>query len=476
MNRNQRVKIKLRLWMGIPVILLIGAGLFAYSRLSNSRARANETPTLQTAVVRRGTLILSASGAGTLAPADEKDLSFAASGEVTGVFVKPGDQVKAGDLLAEMDSSAARRAYAEAKQKYEDLTSPAAIVAAQNAAAQAESDLNAARLQLEYLISPDVLYWETEVDQGKQDVKQARARVKASPHDQAAAQALTKAQDFLGFAQDKLNDAWDNYYKVYVPETFPVAVDADKDIYYTPTDLELSTARAAVSDAQTRLKESQELYNVLTGSPMPKKPDTDSLIALRQAKLDLENAQTGLDGTKITAPIAGTILQVNVSIGNKADTGTAISMADLSNLVLEAYLDESDYASFKVGNKANVIFDALPNQTFTGRVISVDPALSSSGGSSAVSGVISLDPTEANLIIGMSASAEVISEEADQALLVPVKALQQDASGGYSVSVMENGEPVRRSVEIGIQDLVNAEVKSGLNPGDVVLIGTGSSN
>lgn len=37
---------------------------------------------------------------------------------------------------------------------------------------------------------------------------------------------------------------------------------------------------------------------------------------------------------------------------------------------------------------------------------------------------------------------------------------------------MENGNPVQRNVEIGLQDLVNAEVKSGLNPGDVVLLGT----
>lgn len=465
------MRLSLRLSIAI-FLILIGAGGFTYYKLVIQPGQSNGTATTQTAVVRRGNLVISASGSGTLVASDEKDLSFSASGEVTNVYVKPGDQVNAGTLLAAMDSSQAQNDYTQAQQKYVSLTSSAAIVSAQDAVAKAQANLNSAKLQLEYLISPGVMYWEDEVNKGNQELKQAKASVKASPSNADAQQALTKAKAFLGFAQDKLKDAWDKYYKDYVPATFPVAVDADKDIYYTPTKLEISTARAAITDAQTKLKESQELYNVLTGSPMPKNPDTGALISLRQAKFDFENAQAKLKGTKIIAPISGTILTVNISAGNTVDKSIAITMANLNNLSVETYLDESDYSVFQVGNEADVVFDALPNQTFTGKVASVDPFLTSAGGVSVVSGMVTLDSTNANLVVGMSASVDVIAEQARNAVLVPVKALHQDSSGQYRVFVMENGNPVQRNVEIGLQDLVNAEVKSGLNPGDVVLLGT----
>ncbi len=56
-------------------------------------------------------------------------------------------------------------------------------------------------------------------------------------------------------------------------------------------------------------------------------------------------------------------------------------------------------------------------------------------------------------------------------MLVPVEALHQTDPGKYAVFVVENGKPRLRVIEVGIQDLLYAEVKSGLNPGDVVTTG-----
>jgi RND family efflux transporter MFP subunit len=462
------------------LVLLVGAGGLVYSIQARRAAAAAGESALQTAIVRQGNLVISASGNGVLAVSNEIDLGFTTGGQVTDVFFKPGDYVEAGTLLAQVDDQQAQINYAQAKQAYQELTSAAAIATAQQQVAQAQSDLMSAKYQLEYLISPEVMYWEEEITKGEQTLKEAEDFAKASPNDQDAQQALTKARDFLGFAQDKLQDAWTLYYDEYVPETFRLIEDRnDKDVYAVPTDLEIKLARTAIDEAQKKLNDSQDYYNVLTGAPMPENASSDALVQLQQAERNLQDAQATLDGTKIVAPSAGTILSVNVSTGNpirtqdtdtETATGTVIVMADLNQLEVDFYLDESDWSLAAVGNQAEVAFDALPDKTFTGQVTQLDTELYQSNNTSAVKGIVQLDSTldGIDLPIGASASVDIIHAQADNAVLVPIEALHETAPGKYTVFVIENGTPTSRAVEIGLQDQLYAEVKSGLRAGDVV--------
>ena len=70
--------------------------------------------------------------------------------------------------------------------------------------------------------------------------------------------------------------------------------------------------------------------------------------------------------------------------------------------------------------------------------------------------------------VGTSATIEIIHEQVDNAVLVPIEALHETAPGRYIVYLVENGTLTQRDVEIGLQDQIYAEVKSGLNAGDVV--------
>ena len=141
---------------------------------------------------------------------------------------------------------------------------------------------------------------------------------------------------------------------------------------------------------------------------------------------------------------------------------------DLSQLFVQTYMDESDYAMFQVGNPATVIFNALPDQIFKGKVTEVDPALDTSSGTAVVSGLVQLDPTKTNLLMGMSASVTVIAGQAQNATLVPLTALHQVSPGSYTVLVMRNGKFTSEPVQVGLKDLVNAQITSGLQPGDIV--------
>jgi HlyD family secretion protein len=471
--RNSR-----RMLLLVVLALPVGAGVLTYSILSHRAAVAAQETASPTATVRQGELVLSASGSGTLAASDLIELAFTSSAEVTGVFVKPGDHVEAGTLLAQVDEQDAQNKYMKAKFAYENLTSAMAIADAQEQVVQAQYEVTSSILQLQYLISPKVYYWETEVEKGQADLQEAQAHLASSPDDVQAQDALEKAKAFFGFVQDSLKGAWEVYYDEYVPETFPIVEDRnDKDVYGTPSDLEIQQARTAIDEARKTLADSQELYDVLTGGAMPEVPISDGLVQLQQVKRDLLDAQDTLEGTEIIAPISGTILTVAVSKGNTAGTDTVITMADLSQLALDFFLDESDWGLAAVGEQVQITFDALPDQVFTGLVTQLDEELYQSGNSSVVHGVARLDslPEGIDLPLGASGTIDVIHVRIENAVLVPLEALHEDASGEYTVNLAEDGSFTPRPVEIGLQDQFYAEVKSGLKAGDVVSISTGET-
>ena len=182
-----------------------------------------------------------------------------------------------------------------------------------------------------------------------------------------------------------------------------------------------------------------------------------------------------LAGTTIVSPIDGTVMSVDTSVGDTVKSGTAVmTVADLSIPYLECYLDESDWANVKSGAEVDVTFDILEGQSFTGKVTQVDPGLYTQSNSSVVRAYVEIvgDEAEAlSLPLGTTAAVEIIGARADNALLIPLEALHKTDSGTYAVFVMENGTPRLRVVEIGIQDLLYAEVKSGLSAGDVVTTG-----
>jgi len=475
LKKNPRRSILLAL-----IVFVLGTGGLTYFIQARRAAAAVAESAPQTATVRQGNLVISASGTGTLTVSNEVDLSFATNGQVTGIFVKPGDFVEVGTLLAQLDDQGAQTDYAQAKHTYQELTSAAAIASAQAQVAQAQSDLLNTKYDLEYLIGPEVFYWETEIAKGEQMLEDAKKQSEASPNSQEAQQALQRAKDYLGFAQDKLKDAWELYYDEYVPDTFRLLEDGnDKDIYDIPTNLQIQVARTAIEEAQKKVNDSQEYYDVLTGTPMPEDASNDALVQLQKAERDLEDAQTALDGTKIVAPIAGTVLSVNATIGNtiriedtdtESATGTVVVMADLSQLELDLYLDESDWDLVAVGNQAEVTFDNLPDQTFTGQVTQVDTELYQSDNSSAVKGIVRLNTSldGIDLPIGAGASVDIINAQVENAVLVPIEALFETSPGKYTVFLDENGTFTPQTVEIGLQDQLYAEVKSGLKAGDVV--------
>jgi multidrug efflux pump subunit AcrA (membrane-fusion protein) len=147
-------------------------------------------------------------------------------------------------------------------------------------------------------------------------------------------------------------------------------------------------------------------------------------------------------------------------------------------------VEEADLASVAPGNAVNVVFEALPDYTFPGEILSVDPALVDVDGTTAIQSYASLDlgAHPITLRSGMNADVEVVAGQAHNAVLVPVQALRQigeDQAGEsqYAVFVVgANGELEMRIVQVGLKDYVNAVILSGVEPGEVISLGTATSS
>jgi multidrug efflux pump subunit AcrA (membrane-fusion protein) len=168
-------------------------------------------------------------------------------------------------------------------------------------------------------------------------------------------------------------------------------------------------------------------------------------------------------------------LDILANVGENVNTTPIIKLADLSQPVLEVYLDEIDLDKVAVGYEVEVIFDALVDDVFSGRIVEVNPSLITVSGTQVVSALAQLEagsPADAQtLLVGLNASVDVIAGKAQDAVIVPVEALHELSPGEYAVFVVQDGEPKLRVVTVGLMDFTSAEILTGLQPGEIVTTG-----
>jgi HlyD family secretion protein len=502
MTTNQKSKLLLNKTLkilGVIVLLagLIGGGFFAYSRINSSSASATDETPLQTAKATVGDLTLYANGTGTIMPAAESSLGFNASGQVSEIYVKVGDQVEAGRVLAQLDDTEEKTNLAAAQEAMNKLTSAAAIATARQTLAEAQSEFDLVKETLEYLISPEVLYWEEKVAEREQILADAQTAAQTNTSD-AAKQEVTEAETSLKQAQDSLAYFQKVYEYDYIKKTFTQTKEKrtrwggtttitiklwDEEtgeryiLIYPPTEGEIGMARADYDLAKASIAEAQLYLDVLNGSyeEIPEGATGSNLVTYIQTKHALETAEYNLNATKLIVPISGTVTGLDINVGDLVDRSPVITISNIDQpYLLDAYLDPEDWGQVQVGYEVEVSFDILPDQIFAGTVTGVYPTLetTTSSNSALMHITARLDETiPYEFPSGSAASVDVIGGQAENAVLVPVEALHEIGDGQYTLFVMENSKLRLRMVEVGLQDLTQAEIISGLSAGDIVTTG-----
>jgi len=445
------VKRKWKILIGTVVVLGIAGGVFA-----SVQYQKRGITTVQTGKVVRQDLTSVVTASGEIKPRNYINIGANAQGRILQIFVKEGDHVRKGQVLAQLESI---QAQADVQAQRAAVNSAEADSAAAEANARSADDAIATA--------------QATLDRNKADLERTQA-------DFQRAEQLWK---------DKL------------------IARADYDTKKAANDVQI----AAVREAQTRLNQSVVQKKQLEAQLA----SAQRRIAQTQALL--RRSSDVLDKYASVSPIDGVVTNLPVRVGETVVPGVTnlvgsnlMTIADTSVITAEVKVDETDIVSVQLGQVADVTVDAVPNKTFRGKVIEIgNTAIVRSTGVAASASttssqeakdfkvVIALDNPPDELRPGLSCTAKITTATRPHTLTIPIQALTVRQKGDLEpqpkdgkaapapnpndktrkeelqgVFVVSNGKADFRKVDTGITGATDIEVTNGLKEGDEIITGS----
>jgi len=212
--------------------------------------------------------------------------------------------------------------------------------------------------------------------------------------------------------------------------------------------------------------------------------------SLLQASAALDQSEELLGKTRITSPIDGVVIQVDIKVGETVIAGTTnipgstmMVIADPSETLTEVQVDEADIALVKENQMADIFTAAYPDTPLSGTIQSIATVARAKAGQQSLSFLVKilLDEQDSMAIRpGMSVRADIYTESSAEALAVPVQAVRYDEELDEEIKgqdeqafvfVMEDGKAVRKDVKTGISSDSDQEILEGLEEGEIVITG-----
>ena len=241
----------------------------------------------------------------------------------------------------------------------------------------------------------------------------------------------------------------------------------------------LEQARADRQQAQRDLGRAQELAGVhVISTQALQAAESRAQVAggrEKEAEAAFGLARERLSDTRITSPIDGVVTGRFADVGTMVDNQmmgnrAAVAVYEVKNLrrvKLSVGISEKDLPRARVGQRARVHVDALPDRTFEGTLTRVSPSLSQ--GTRRAEAEIEIDNPEALLKPGMFATADLVIERQETVIAVPKDAIV-DRGGRHVVFVVKGGRAKMVPVTLGISDDRSTVVTAGLSPGDRLIL------
>lgn len=447
------MKRKWKILLILGLALLVTGGIFASIKM-NQRGIV----TVQTGRVLRQDLTAIVTASGEIKPRNYINLGANAMGPLTAIYVKEGDRVKKGQVVAQIENT---QASADVSAQKAAINSALADSAASEAAAKAADDaINTAQAGIEKA--------KAELERTKSNITRA---------DELFNQKLIAKQD------------------------------------YDQKKAEYDSALAGVKDAQTRVDQARALKAQSLAN------QTSAQRRVVQAQANLTRINDVLDKYSVIAPIDGIVTNLPVRVGETVVPGiqsstasTVMTVADMSLITAEVKVDETDIVNVKLDQQADVTIDAIPNKTFKGHVIEIGNTaiLRSTGLAASQSAVSSQEAKDFKVVIalsnppddirpGLSCTSKVVTATRQKALTIPIQALTVRQKGELApppkggvqaasqpdpatekankeelqgVFVVKNGKAEFRKVETGITGATDIEVLNGLKDGDEIITGS----
>ncbi len=470
--------------IGVLGVMVLGGGYWAYKHFTTKPAVA----TTINGQVKLGDVRKAITATGTVNFLNPIPLSFQVGGKLIELNVKAGDVVKKGQVLAQLDTTNLKSAVtqsqigllqAQAKlQQLQDSFTELTMAQAQSQLAKAQVNLMTVQQNTDpnyianqvYIASQNVLIASNALAKAQQSGNNSSI--------QSAQSALSQAQNALTTAQNLQNGG--------AAQTLLAA------------QIEVDVAKNAVA-LQAQGPKSVDL--------------TVAQSNIEQAQASLEIANKNLADASIIAPIDGIMTTVTAQNYQNVGTTTIMTMAaGQDSLQVDTSVDQADITQLKLGQKADITLDSVPNQHISGTVSQIAPLGTTVQNVTTFNVTILLDSPSPLLHASMNANVSIIINEAKNVLTIPSEAVRgngdrkmvmvpgpaTDAKTG--TGNQQNSKPSATqgqggtsgqggqftgnnaamagvnahfvSVVTGLDDGTNVEIKSGLSEGEEIVVGT----
>jgi HlyD family secretion protein len=273
--------------------------------------------------------------------------------------------------------------------------------------------------------------------------------------------------------------------------------------------IEVQRARSALANAEAAYRRAQSLGQQGIQAPeILERAAVDLANAragaasaeegVRQAQASLTQADEDLMRTTIVAPIDGKVVELNAQEGEVVITGTMNNpgssiavIADLSQILVEAEVGETEVVSIRQGQNARINVEAINDKEYHGRVVEIgSSATARQTGGGAGSGLryftvkIAIDDADDRLRPGMTAQVSIVTNTAANLVSVPIQSViervpglkrgdeeDEDAKKKKYVFLTREGKAKMVEVRTGISDATHVVIVSGVRDGDPVITG-----
>jgi HlyD family secretion protein len=304
------------------------------------------------------------------------------------------------------------------------------------------------------------------------DDVEARARVATAESAVKSAQAAVEAVTHNGTQQEQ---------QMAAADIARSRLECDQAQHNLDALIKLQQTGAAssgeVTQARQQLNSAQASLHAAEQSAHSRYSPTEvarAQAALADAQANLVSAQQVLAKTTLHASVAGTVYDLQVGHSDFVEQGKLLlQMADLNHERVKAYFDEPTIGGLAVGQKILIKWDAKPDREWHGHIVQTPVTVIIYGTRSVGEVLVKIDDPDSGLLPDTNVTVTITTSSEPNALIVPREALHSENGKPYVYKVVNN-TLVRTPVTIGIPNLIQAPILSGLNEGDWVATGTTS--
>jgi HlyD family secretion protein len=476
-------KLKKRLFGLAIIVLLIIVAITVFSFFKNGN--------YETVEATRGDLMKITDITGKVVAAEEVDLSFGASGDVIKIYKDIGDKVKAGDLLAQLDSSEVQGEINEAQANLQSAESRLNEIEGSDSESEIafKKDALLKTLNKAYVTSSSIVNSQADVFFENPDARNPNFSIVLGDYFERKAidekryelgnmledwkeSVETLSIDNISFddgytfvsnlnqVEDLLSTIASNSYNIKPTGS---VTQSQIDSYIANINSGRTTVAGLIVDVNTSLDALRDVQAEI--------PVQNATIANNQATVS--RLQSKASEYTLRAPFAGTITENNLEIGQQTSSSdVAFNLISDQPLEIEAFIPEINIIGIDIGDGVIVYFDAFgESKKFEAVVAHIDPKETIKDGLTTYRILVDLKEENQYLRPGMSSDLEIMKEIIPDQIIIPTYTLQSDGERDFVQIMLDGGRIEERDVQVGESDKRgNVSILSGVNVGDNLVI------